>query len=635
MSETYGLLVEFKAKYDTVTKGFNDIAKGSQNIIDHNKKVSASFNDLTNHAKSGADTILNKWLGLGVALSAGGLIAFFNKTANSIDKITDSARGLGIAADELKKLKYGAELGGSSIEEIEGNLKKFNITLGKALKGNEEAAQSFKNIGISISDLKGKDLASQFITTATALANIKDKNIAAADGMEIFGKSYETALKLGRDGIAENIKEFDKLGATLTNTQRKAVDAFGDAKTKLNTIFEGFFEKVVAGSSPAFTKLVDQVSDFITTSGGIDGIAENVANKIKSIVDVSVDIFRGLIPIVNELFDKLGSLIKKGKDITNTYLDNVSNGNTNAHLSNPGIGDFIYDIGGEGKKSFWKRNLSPLAFLSGAGVEPAGFANYDPNDNSSLSGIRSNPYNQPTPQILNSSLPSIMEAMKTATSKATDGIRDWTHALYKSSDILTTSFDTLDKKDTSETLNEIMGIISDKGLVNRMTQTATRLKENPDYHVWSEIDFNGRMSYRDNGKNRYLLDDKGNPQEEKYNLYPKATNTDFETNAAQIVADIKKGKFGGKNISSSLDLLRSNAADNANAGFNNTGEIGIIAEIKKFAESMGAITEKKKIDVNITVTPTKDFTTKVVTSEDNKQQIVNHIEEYTSNAARS
>lgn len=587
--DSLGLLVEFQAKYDTVTQGFNQIAKGTDQVIANNKKAETSFASLGKTASDGADTILNKWLGLGVALSAAGLIEFFNKTAESINHLSETARGLGVNAQDFQKLSYGAQLGGVGVDELGDSLKKFNITLGQALSGNDDAIASFKNLGINVNDLRGKDLASQYATVTTAAAKMKDSNIAASNAMQIFGRNYTSALSLGRDGLQANIKEFDTLGVTLDSSQRDAVKSFEDSKTKLDTIFEGFTQKVVADTSPAFTALITGITNFIQASGGIDGLATNVGNKIVSIVQATIDTFTALKPGFEALLDILSTLVSSSEAVfnaarsfANTSSDIASQGNTNAHASNPSITDFLADLVGYGH-NYTGNNASglpnfyqhvPLANLI-TGVGNPSFDNYDPNSgtpgangasyipsipgtNTSFTpGISSttNPYS-------NTSATAAIASIATAASKSTTALNTFGDAVQKSSDSITAGFKALDDKDKNSELQKIFGIVG--------TNQGAPLPDQP--------------------------------------------GQDFEKDAADLIQQLKAGGLSSNAFNSGVNLLRQDQQYNTSSGFSTQGFDQVIEEIQKYANSLGV--QKQQVEVGITVTPTKDFAVKVFTNTD-------------------
>lgn len=576
MADEYDVMVAFKAKYDEVTRGFDQITKGTTKVVEGNKKAERSFDELGMHAKESANTILNEWLGLGIALSAAGLIEFFNRTVDAINKVTDTAAGLGVSADALQQLGYAAEMSGVNAEDAGDGMRKFAISVGQALQGNQELIDSFRILGVNVEQLRGKDLATQYATVASSAVKLKDNNVAAANAMAVFGRSYTTALQLGRDGIQRNIDEFKSLGVALTDTQRAAVKEFDDAKTRLGYIFDGFFQKLVADSTPAFNKLIDGIQEFIQASGGVDALATNVGNKIVDIVKATVDTFNALKPGFTFLLDSLKAMVSiaqstftSARNFANTYSDNLSQGNTNGHVSNPGVADFVYDFTGGNAKddSWWERVKARFDnLLHPFDVAPQAFNNYDPNAGRKYytKGSMENPYLEGTNAALTNLAGNVAaDQFSTSVSKATKATNDFGEALQKSNDSITNAFKSLDAKDKNNELNKIFSIIDEQNAANAR---------------------------------------------------PDQPGQNFEKDAADLIQAIKAGNLSSTAFNAGLDLLRQDRNYNTAAGFNTNGFDQVIEEIQKYAQSLGV--QKTQVEVGITVTPTKDFAVKVFTNQD-------------------
>lgn len=461
MADELGLLVEFKAKYDQVENSFKKISDGNNNLLKQNNEVERSFNSVAQNLKSGFTNAAAALaiLGTALAVTSTGIFAFVSKTDEGIDKITDMARGLGVAASDLQKLGYAASLGGVSIDGVGDSLKRFNINVGKALSGNKEAIESFRQLGLGVEDLRGKDLTSQFLLTATAASKLKDNNIAAAASSELFGRNYTQALSLGRDGISENVKGFEALGVTLTDAQRQASDAFGDAKIKLSTIWDGFLQKISANVSPALTGLTNQITDFIQASGGIDAVSTNVSNKLIAIINTSAEVFKSISSNVGVLIDKVSFLLEKSKALINNTLNEDGIG---ADILNRFA--LVRDVLANG--------------LSGNGftVDPTIVGN--PVNQAAIVNSRFQAKQNQTPDAI-SVIPNFRE-LATSTQKTTTSLDKLSETFQKTSDnLISTGLAT--NKGTTDRLAKVFDII------NQRDPTNTGRPEAPssDFEQWS------------------------------------------------------------------------------------------------------------------------------------------------------
>ncbi len=301
-----GLYVEFKAKSTEIDNTFKKMEQQISSL--QNKATKAKlFDDVSKKARELSASILHygKYVALGITAAGVGLGLLINKIAEDIDHVTDSARALGTSAQGFQALSYGASLSGVSIEAMEGSLRKMNMGIGQAITGNDELKQTFKSLGVSLESLQGKNMDQQFLIIADALGKIKDKNIQAAMAASIFGRSYSDVLNLVRDGVSDTVKEFDKLGLSLTDSQRVAVDAFGDAQTKLSAIFSGFSQKVVAYLAEPFEKVITYITDTITKMGGIDVAAQSFAKAIIGAVSFAVNSLNSLLNLIDSMYVRM------------------------------------------------------------------------------------------------------------------------------------------------------------------------------------------------------------------------------------------------------------------------------------------------------------------------------------------
>lgn len=119
---------------------------------------------------------------------------------------------------------------------------------------------------------------------------------------------------------------------------------------------------------------------------------------------------------------------------------------------------------------------------------------------------------------------------------------------------------------------------------------------------------------------------------------PSPTNgTDFFSNvASDIISEINQGTdANGVFIQSSLRSLEKWVQQNSGAGYNVIGQKGALEEIKKFIYANGGLVpQAQKVDVNITVSPTKDFIVSVATSPENVQAAAKIVADVATQAAR-
>jgi len=143
----------FDSDASKLDKGLKASEDKADSLIDKLKSV-----DLQG-AKAGSSLydLIGKTAGvLGVGLSIGALIAGVQDSVaayTALEKLADEFRSTASAMDEFQSV---AKLLGISEEDATKGLKGLEGTMQKAIKGSADAKKSFQELGISITDAKGK-----------------------------------------------------------------------------------------------------------------------------------------------------------------------------------------------------------------------------------------------------------------------------------------------------------------------------------------------------------------------------------------------------------------------------------------------------------------------------------------------
>ncbi len=259
-------------------------------------------------------------LGLGAAAATG--LFGIQRLADGVDRINDTAQGLGVSAQRLQEVGYAAKMNGSSFEEVAQSLVFMNKNMAEARQGNKEMVLWMARAGISAADLKNKNF-----TAVDAFERMSDTFASVGDkGDNSQKKIAHTTQLLGRQGIKMIqlmngggaalrgfYAEANRVGAVLSDKTIKAMGDFNDSmdKTKLTlfgaiatalgpaanmlggiaervvewtvanraliaTRVEEFIKRVEQGL-PAFVAGVVQVADAI---GEVASVANSAANAV-------------------------------------------------------------------------------------------------------------------------------------------------------------------------------------------------------------------------------------------------------------------------------------------------------------------------------------------------------------------
>jgi len=218
-----------KIVYDAVIN--TDGLKKDAQVAD--KQAQAVGDSLGNKVAKGA-TIA------GTAMVAVGA-TFMKVTADSLKATVEWAGGVaklsretGSGTEAISKLLYAGKRYGLSTDDMSKSLGIFSKKLVEANKGNNETADTFNKMGVSIKGADGKlkpfdSIFGQVAEKFKAMPNGVEKTALA---MQLFGKSGKDMLPLlnqGADGVAKLGAQAEKFGFVLTQNNIKAFAGFRKA----------------------------------------------------------------------------------------------------------------------------------------------------------------------------------------------------------------------------------------------------------------------------------------------------------------------------------------------------------------------------------------------------------------------
>lgn len=237
---------------------------------------------------SGAAGKVGSALGaLGVGVSALGLAQLVRTSLDAAGGLGELAEQAGVSADALQILiAAGAGLGVSA-EQVQGALEQLTRRLGEAGNGNEQLAQTFIDLGISIRDSNGALRPTQdvFADIAQAISEIEDPAERARVAVELFGRAGQKLLPVlsqGRAGLSELEEAARRAGLVLSGETITAADNAGDKIAELVLRFERLQQTVAAGLSPKLLEglqALERVFDRLLTVANNPSI-ENVLRLI-------------------------------------------------------------------------------------------------------------------------------------------------------------------------------------------------------------------------------------------------------------------------------------------------------------------------------------------------------------------
>jgi lambda family phage tail tape measure protein len=174
------------------------------------------------------------------------------------DRINDVAKANDTSVQSVLRMSNALQLSGGSADQAGMLMAKLNNKIDEAAEGGDKAQKTFKNIGVSIQDLRTLTPDQLFEKTVISLAKIEDASKRNAMAMDIFGKSIK-----GVDikGVAEEL-ERNKTKFAGSEETFKMIAASVD---RLDAVFFDLKVRLANQVAPAFDAATRSMENWIET----------------------------------------------------------------------------------------------------------------------------------------------------------------------------------------------------------------------------------------------------------------------------------------------------------------------------------------------------------------------------------
>jgi hypothetical protein len=196
---------------------------------------------------------------IGVASVSAGLIAAkqYAEVGASLD---DMSQRTGASVDSLSRLSFAAEMSGTSLDSVEGGLRKMQGTIAEAASGSKSAQESLAALGVSVADLEGLSPDEQMRKLADGVRSISDPAQRTAAVMGVFGKSGADLIPLlaqGGDAISQLGAEADRLGVSMSGATASGLATLDDKLTVLSITLKANVVNAVGALAGPLTTIAD------------------------------------------------------------------------------------------------------------------------------------------------------------------------------------------------------------------------------------------------------------------------------------------------------------------------------------------------------------------------------------------
>ena len=136
--------------------------------------------------------IQQKFANLKGAIIAGGFAALGQGALRMADDLQDLSNATGIATGRLLEFKKALTTSGGQADAMPNAINQFVRSVDEAAQGSLKAQDSFRQLGISLNDLRSLGEQELLVKTLEEIGKIEDPSRRAALMMDKFGKSFKT-----------------------------------------------------------------------------------------------------------------------------------------------------------------------------------------------------------------------------------------------------------------------------------------------------------------------------------------------------------------------------------------------------------------------------------------------------------
>lgn len=263
-------LTKAKTKMQDAKNGMDSLGKETEetsNEIEKGTKSASTFGD-TLKAKLTGEAII-----AAVKKLANGLKELAMGAVTLSDNLATQSQVTGLSTEALQEYNYMAELVDVSVDTITGSLTKLTRNMKTAKSGTGTAAEAFKSLGISITNVNGELRSNQdvFNEVIDALGEMENETERDAVAMNLFGKSAQELNPLIQAGSAQvraYAKEAHDMGYVMSedviNRNLEASDAYERMRnsiTAAKNYIGSQFSPVIKTAAETVQRLVQAARD--------------------------------------------------------------------------------------------------------------------------------------------------------------------------------------------------------------------------------------------------------------------------------------------------------------------------------------------------------------------------------------
>lgn len=192
-------------------------------------------------------------VGLAATAVAGAFIALGGRALQLAGELSDISGATGIAAGTLMNFRQSVVEAGGKAEDFAQIASKLNQSIQEANSGNEKFQESFRNLGVYVTDVNGK-----LRPTEEILRDILDKFQSG----ELTSKQYAAAIDiLGKNINKLELAKLQALSDPIKDEQIRQLDKYNDAIDKLAETVNNKLISAFGSLAESINKGIDKLDE--------------------------------------------------------------------------------------------------------------------------------------------------------------------------------------------------------------------------------------------------------------------------------------------------------------------------------------------------------------------------------------
>ncbi|MCP4800414.1 MAG: hypothetical protein GY893_10750, partial [bacterium] len=235
-----------------------------------------------------------------IAAVSAAFVTLAKKSFDSMDAIQKTADRVGMNAEMLQALQFGAVESGTEIEKLRLGMEKFTKQLGDAAMGTGTAKVILEKYGISLRDGKNQlrgteEVLMDVVKVLGQTESSFEKNSVLFALFGRTGAQLNALLGQGLPVLNEVIERYDRLGLAISETTLNAVAKFNDKMAEFISIGVAVRDQFFGALAPLFTGMIINlqklVFGFLESKDGAEAFGKELAGKFVDAVIFAIEIF--------------------------------------------------------------------------------------------------------------------------------------------------------------------------------------------------------------------------------------------------------------------------------------------------------------------------------------------------------